>query len=250
LSRTRLDHAWRPSPNIEERKDGKTADILLLHYTGMPDAEGACAWLCNPESKVSCHYLVDEEGRIVQMVEEGMRAWHAGASSWKDEADVNSRSIGIEIHNQGPAFGYPPFPDRQMDAVIELCRDILERHPIAPERVLGHSDVAPARKIDPGEKFDWKRLHEAGIGHWAPPWPTGSGGFLQIGDSGVPVDALKAMLTVYGYGLDDGPVFDRSTQQAVVAFQRHFRQERVDGIADQSTTKTLMRLLRALPAGP
>ena len=118
MSRTALAHEWQPSPNVEERADGKPVDLLLIHYTGMASAAAACAWLCNPGSKVSCHYLVDEAGRITQMADEGLRAWHAGASFWKGETDINSRSIGIEIHHPGHGHGYPPFPAIQMDAVI------------------------------------------------------------------------------------------------------------------------------------
>ena len=155
-----LDH--RPSPNHDERAAGKPVDILLLHYTGMRSAEGALKWLTDPASKVSSHYFVDEDGRAVALVDEDRRAWHAGKSFWAGETDINSRSIGIEIANPGHEFGYRPFPEAQIEAVIALCRDILARHPIPPERVLAHSDVAPARKQDPGEFFPWARLAAAG----------------------------------------------------------------------------------------
>ncbi len=142
-----------PSPNHGPRAPGKPTDILLLHYTGMALPERALEWLCDPASQVSSHYLVFEDGRVVQLVDEARRAWHAGRSSWAGERDINSRSVGIEIVNPGHQFGYRPFPEPQIDALIALCRAILSRHPIPPERVLAHSDVAPDRKEDPGELF-------------------------------------------------------------------------------------------------
>lgn len=244
---TSLRHRIMPSPNVEPRQKGKTARILLFHYTGMENAEQACAWLCNPVSKVSCHYLIDGDGRITQMVDEELRAWHAGQSVWKGERDINSCSIGIEIHNPGHDNGYPDFPPAQMAAVAALGRDIVARHGIEPEHVLAHSDVAPRRKIDPGEKFDWKSLHEQGLGHWVPPHKLGGGQFVQSGDSGDAVEALQAMLALYGYGVEITGSFDTETKSAVSAFQRHFRPVRVDGIADRSTIETLRRLIDALP---
>lgn len=245
-----------PSPNSGERKSGPV-DMLLLHYTGMPDADQALAWLCNPQSGVSCHYFVHEDGRTVRLVDESLRAWHAGKACWAGERDINSRSIGIEIANFGhaslpnPAVNdralLPPFPDVQVDAVIALCRDILSRHAIPPQRVLAHSDVAPARKADPGEAFPWARLAAAGIGHWSDPEPVGGGHFLAMGDNGEPVEALQAMLALYGYDLDPSGRFDEATKQVVAAFQRHFRPERVDGVADTSTVITLHGLIGTLP---
>ena len=234
------------SPNIEPRKAGKTVDALILHYTGMDSAEAACAWLCAPESKVSCHYLIDELGRVTCMVDETMRAWHAGASIWRGESDLNSHSIGIEIHNPGHSGGYPDFPAEQMDAVVRLARAICTRHGIAPARVLAHSDIAPLRKIDPGEKFDWGFLHQHGIGHWVTPEPLTAGPALASGDSGAAVANLQRMLADYGYGLAVTGDFDGLTEAVVRAFQRHFRTARVDGIADVSTIKTLQRLIAAL----
>lgn len=243
---TSLRHRIMPSPNVEPRAEGKTVRILLLHYTDMESADRACAWLCNPLSKVSCHYLVDVDGRITQMVDEDVRAWHAGKSVWKGERDINSASIGIEIQNAGHDHGYPDFPHPQMAAVIALGRDIVARHAIPPEHVLAHSDVAPRRKRDPGEKFDWKDLHAQGLGHWVPPHRLGGGQFLQAGDRGDAVEALQAMLALYGYGIEITGDFNDETKIVVTAFQRHFRPARVDGIADRSTIETLRSLIDAL----
>jgi len=236
-----------PSPNHGERLEVERPDILLLHYTGMPSAEGAQAWLCNPESQVSSHYIVHEDGRVVQMVPESRRAWHAGKSSWAGEVDINSRSIGIEIANAGHPAGLPDYPDRQIESVIELCLECVERHGIAPDRVLAHSDVAPIRKVDPGENFPWEKLHRAGVGHWVAPAPIAGGRFFQRGDRGQPVEALQSMLSLYGYGIEISGEFCVSTEGVVAAFQRHFRQAKVDGVADSSTIETLHRLLAALP---
>ena len=236
-----------PSRNHGPRADGRPVDILLLHYTGMPSAEGALAWLRSPSSGVSSHYFVFEDGRTVQLVAEAARAWHAGVSFWAGETDINSRSIGIEIANPGHAFGYRAFPDRQIEAVIALCRGILGRHRIPPERVLAHSDVAPQRKEDPGELFPWDRLHAAGIGHWTAPEPITGGGGLRSGDSGDAVSALQDRFREYGYRLEEASVFGPETAAVVTAFQRHFRPALVDGVADRSTVATLGRLM-AKPA--
>ncbi len=231
------------SPNVESRRDNRKPDMLILHYTGMADAARAISWLCNPVSKVSCHYLVDENGNVIQMVDEGLRAWHAGVSSWKGDYDINSCSVGIEIQNPGHSMGYPDFPDVQMQSVLALCKDIATRNSILPSRILAHSDIAPLRKIDPGEKFDWPFLHRNGIGHLVEPDPLGGGPFLQQGDTGQAVEALQAMLRLYGYGIDVNGTYDALTQATVRAFQLHFRRQRVDGIADTSTVATLHRLL-------
>jgi len=237
----------RVSPNFGPRRDGLTADCIILHYTGMESGEAAERWLCDPASEVSSHYLVHEDGRVVQMVREADRAWHAGRSSWRGRTDINSCSVGIEIANPGHAFGYPDFSGRQIEMVVELCRGICARHHIAPERVLAHSDVAPGRKIDPGEKFPWRALHAAGVGHMVEPAPIQGGRFLSGGDRGEPVEALQSMLALYGYGVEISGQFDPATKAVVEAFQRHFRQELVDGVADRSTIDTLHRLLAALP---
>lgn len=237
----------RVSPNFGERRGVSRPSIIVLHYTGMQTAASAEAWLCDPVSEVSSHYLVREDGAVVQMVRESDRAWHAGRGSWKANADVNSASIGIEIANPGHAFGYPDFVDAQIESVIALCGDICGRHAIRPECVLAHSDTAPGRKIDPGEKFPWARLASRGIGHYVEATPLGAGRFVAEGERGPQVEALQSMLAVYGYGIDIGGLYDAETKTVVAAFQRHFRPERVDGLADYSTIDTLTRLLAALP---
>ncbi|MEL6966285.1 MAG: N-acetylmuramoyl-L-alanine amidase [Pseudomonadota bacterium] len=241
----------RAAVNIGPRvglPDGQTGpDILLLHYTGMGSAEGALKWLCCEESKVSCHYFIFEDGRIVQSVREADRAQHAGEGAWEGHRDINSRSIGIEIANVGHAGGLPDFPQQQMDAVLALSKDIIARNNILPHRVIGHSDMAPHRKEDPGEKFRWDWLAAHGVGHFVDPFPLESGSFFQLGDQGEPVEALQSMLALYGYDLEITAAFDARTEIVVTAFQRHFRQSKVDGVADLSTIKTLHGLLAALP---
>lgn len=234
------------SPNFGGRRENARADTIILHYTGMASGAAAQAWLCNPESQVSSHYLVHEDGRVVQMVREADRAWHAGKSFWAGVTDINSCSVGIEIVNCGHDLGYDDFPDLQVEAVISLCRDIVTRHNISPQRVLAHSDVAPGRKIDPGEKFPWGRLADAGVGHWVRPEPADDDLGLCEGDSGEEVKSLQSLLFRYGYGVDTDGTFGERTRIVVEAFQRHFRTERVDGVADRSTIDTLSRLLAAL----
>jgi N-acetylmuramoyl-L-alanine amidase len=242
-----------PSPNHEERK-GLAVDTLILHYTGMDSANAALDRLCDPAAKVSSHYFVHEDGRIVQLVSEARRAYHAGVSSWHGDADINSRSIGIEIVNGGHDFGCPDFPAAQIEAVIELCRDVQSRWPIPQQRVLAHSDVAPGRKRDPGEKFPWRRLAERGVGLWVEPepmpdGPLSDGALLKPGDEGDAVLRLQAALADYGYGLDRTGQYDERTRDVVAAFQRHFRPQRVDGVADASMIATLERLCRAREEG-
>lgn len=241
------DAVLSPSPNHGARADRRTPDMILLHYTGMGSGEAALSWLRTPESQVSSHYVVFEDGVVHQLVAETRRAWHAGKSSWQGESDINSCSIGIEIVNPGHDGGYPDFPDRQVAAVIELCRDCAARWAIAAARMLAHSDVAPSRKADPGEKFPWRRLHAAGVGHWVEPAVSASGRYFQRGEQGAPIEALQSMLALYGYQIEITGQFDIETEAVVRAFQRHFRPARVDGIADVSTIETLHRLLAALP---
>jgi N-acetylmuramoyl-L-alanine amidase len=239
-----------PSPNHGERKDGQRPSMLVLHYTGMPDEGEALQWLCNPVSQVSAHYFVFEDGRVLQMVPESRRAWHSGHSIWNGETDINSASIGIEIANAGHPAGLPPFGEEQIESVVALAKDLVQRWRIPADRVLAHSDVAPGRKLDPGEVFPWEQLHRAGIGHWVKPAPVQDGRFFSRGDRGMPVEAIQAMLAMYGYGLKINGVFDDDTEKVVAAFQRHFRPLRVDGVADASTITTLRDLIARRPAPP
>lgn len=245
---TPLVHSIHPSPNFGERKNGLEPTILILHYTGLPTVERAISILSDPRGQVSCHYVIDGDGRITQMVSEAMRAWHAGVSSWEGESDINSASIGIEIHNPGHSGGYPEFGAAQMVSVRDLSLDIIKRNGIAPERVLAHSDIAPSRKMDPGEKFDWPWLARAGVGHWVPPEPVSEDGdALALGDEGESVRAMQERLGDYGYLCPSTAVFDKSTEYVVLAFQRHFRPGLVDGRFDRSCAVTLERLISALP---
>ena len=233
-----------PSPNFDERNGLGRPDMIVLHYTGMQVAHDALHRLCDPKARVSSHYLVLENGSILQLVPEANRAWHAGVSSWGGETDVNSRSIGIEIANPGHEFGYPDFAKRQIAAVITLCRAILTRHIIRPCNIVAHSDVAPSRKQDPGEKFPWRRLAQSGVGLWVEPSKP-SEKTLALGDAGDKVHDLQKGLIAYGYGMEETGRFDSSTKEVVIAFQRHFRPERVDGVVDTSTAETLRKLLVA-----
>jgi len=234
------------SSNFGERRGRGRPNALILHYTGMPTGEYALARLLDPASQVSAHYFVWEDGRIDQLVAERARAWHAGKGHWKGESDLNSASIGIEIVNPGHDGGSPPFPEAQIAATIALARDVCARWSIPPERVLAHSDVAPARKRDPGEVFPWETLWRRGVGHWVAPAPLKGGALFRPGEEGPPVRALQAMLALYGYGLDLTGVYDWKTHAAVTAFQRHFRPDRVDGETDASTVATLKALIEAL----
>lgn len=239
-----LVHTVHASPNVEERRNGWLPSMVILHYTGMTSAEGAIRWLANPESGVSCHYVVDEAGFITQMVAEHARAWHAGSSRWHGECDINSMSIGIEIQNPGHERGYPDFPPLQMQAVAALCRDIAARNDIPPQRFLAHSDIAPGRKIDPGEKFDWAYLAREGVGHWVAPSPDLS--MPCDGDeASLLVEALE-LLHVYGYGIDN-PGRDDWHSVLIRSFQMHFRPARTDGKIDAGTLDTLRRLVAGLP---
>ena len=218
--------------------------MIVLHYTGMRDADAALELLSARGSDVSAHYFVYEDGRITQLVQEARRAWHAGRAYWAGEADINSCSIGIEIANPGHDFGYPDYPKRQVAAVTALCRSIQTRHTVPPVRVLGHSDVAPTRKQDPGEKFPWRTLHESGVGHWVKPAPIKeSAPVIRPGTRGDAVLAMQKLLADYGYGVEINGEYDSLTRDVVAAFQRHFRPERVDGVFDASTRDTLRELL-------
>lgn len=247
----------RPSPNFDTRT--RPVDLVVLHYTGMQDAEIALARLCDPApaagrypgpwqspaapadaplGKVSSHYVVDEAGAIYRLVQEEHRAWHAGASSWEGEADVNARAIGIEIVNGGHDFDLPDFTDAQIESVIALLRDILARHRLTPSRVVGHSDVAPERKLDPGEKFPWKRLADAGVSIW----PSQAGDALQSDNDRV--GRVQGQLSHFGYSLERTGAMDAATRAALRAFQRRFRPANIDGLIDEETQSLLAAVAR------
>jgi N-acetylmuramoyl-L-alanine amidase len=225
-----------PSPNADARPAGCEVDALILHYTGMPSAAAALARLRDPSALVSAHYLIDEDGTVVALVPESERAWHAGVSSWQGQPRLNDHSIGIELVNPGHEWGYRTFSDAQYAACIELCRGIVARWPIPARRVLGHSDVAPERKQDPGELFDWARLAAAGIGLWP---EAGTGRPRSIAK-------LQAELARFGYAVPRHGHFDAATRCVVAALQRHFRPERVDGEPDRATLARLDGLLALL----
>ena len=232
-----------PSPNFDERQS--PPDLLVLHYTGMQTGEAALERLRDPNSpRVSCHYMIEEDGRLFRLVHEERRAWHSGVSFWQGHRNVNGVSIGIEIVNPGHEWGYRPFPEAQIATLITLVGEIRQRWDIPNSRIVGHSDVAPARRSDPGELFPWRRLAEAGHGLWVEP-PPSPGPPLAEGDEGTGVFALQAGLTRLGYDSAPSGRFDADTTTVVTAFQRHWRPERVDGIADGETRARLVALLRA-----
>lgn len=245
----------RPSPNFDART--RPIDLVVLHYTGMQNAEIALTRLIDPAPvagrypgpwhgndapvdaplpRVSAHYVVDEGGQIFSLVPEEHRAWHAGSSSWDGEADVNSRSIGIEIVNGGHDFDLPDFPDAQIDAVIGLLRDIFERWPtLNAKRVVAHSDVAPERKADPGEKFPWAKLAEAGVSIWPKD-------VVEVQPSEEPITEVQQQLARIGYEVKQTGVMDNVTKAALVAFQRRFRPNDLSGAADDETRAILRAL--------
>lgn len=232
----------RPSPNVNDRRTA--VSMLVLHYTGMQDAGMALQRLVDPSSGVSAHWLVDEDGEVTSLVPEARRAWHAGVACWQGIRDVNSASVGIEIVNPGHAGGLSPFPGRQMDAVAELSRGVLARHGIRQRHVLGHSDVAPLRKQDPGELFDWRWLASQGVGLWPLPQPPAATS-LGEGQRGSAVLRLQERLAGFGYAVAPDGVYGAVTAAVVTAFQRHFRPARVDGVADGETAARLSALVDA-----
>ena len=214
-----------PSPNHGPRPDGTSIDVLVVHYTGMRSGEAALQRLCDPKAEVSAHYLIDEDGTIHRLVDESRRAWHAGVAYWRGAEDINSRSIGIELVNPGHEYGYRPFPEAQVSAFQALALDILERHPIPARNIVGHSDVAPERKPDPGELFDWQAMAMAGIGLW-----PDQAEYLEKN-----ADRLHELLSDIGYEVT-------SPTAAIKAFQRHFRPERVNGRSDPETARLILGL--------
>jgi N-acetylmuramoyl-L-alanine amidase len=227
----------RLSPNFDARPPERTVDILVLHYTEMAPVAAALDRLCDPAAKVSAHYLIEADGTVWKLVDEAQRAWHAGVSYWAGARDINARSIGIELDNPGHGLGLAPFPEAQMRALETLTKGILSRHPIPRHRVLGHSDVAPARKRDPGELFDWRRLAASGIGLWpATPEPRA-----------LPASEVQVLLARYGYEVAASGIMDEPTRLALTAFQRHFRPTRVDGAPDPETAGLLVAVAATVP---
>jgi N-acetylmuramoyl-L-alanine amidase len=218
----------RPSPNHNER--GGPVELLILHYTGMQSAETALERLCDPAAKVSAHYLIDEAGQIYALVDEDRRAWHAGQGFWRGITDINGASIGIELANPGHEWGYRPFPPPQMTALIDLAQGIVARHAIRPRDVIGHSDIAPARKEDPGELFDWAGLAAHGLGLYPHAFDGDDAPLLKPGDEGPEVATLQRDLARYGYGLAETGRYDVKSFAAVTAFQRHFHPGKLDGV--------------------
>jgi N-acetylmuramoyl-L-alanine amidase len=236
-----------PSPNHDDRPHGATVDTLVLHYTGMPSAEGAIDRLCDAEARVSAHYVVEEDGTIWRLVEEEARAWHAGVSFWRGHTALNDRSIGIEIVNPGHEWGYRPFPVLQVAAVCDLCLSVLSRHPIPARNVLAHADIAPERKQDPGELFPWADLAENGVGVWPNGMPDlGTGGILRDGAS---LRDVRAALGSIGYRVAPHGPLDPALSTVLRAFQRHWRPEAVNGQADSGTLARLLAVLRMVEAG-
>jgi N-acetylmuramoyl-L-alanine amidase len=228
----------RPSPNHDRRGEPLRIDMLVLHYTGMQSAEAALDRLCDPAARVSAHYVVDEDGAVWRLVPEARRAFHAGLSCWQGERDLNFVSIGVEIVNPGHEWGYRRFAEMQMAAVEWLCAGILSRHPIPPFRVVGHSDIAPDRKTDPGELFDWQRLARAGVGIW--PEPCRRGRHDEADRTRAVADLAAIGYCVAPRG--DGPAIEAL---AVAAFQRRFRPARVDGVIDGETALRLAEVQAA-----
>jgi N-acetylmuramoyl-L-alanine amidase len=237
-----MNYIDAPSENFDQRTG--PPDMIVLHYTGMQTGEMALARLRDPNApRVSAHYMVEEDGRVFRLVPEERRAWHAGRSFWRGQTDINAVSVGVEIVNPGHEFGYRAFPDAQIAAVIELLTDIRSRWTVSDARIIGHSDVAPERKDDPGELFPWRRLAQAGHGRWAEA-EAAPGAPLSPGQEGSGVFALQAGLTRLGYNLPPSGTYDDMTQQVVRAFQRHWVQSRFDGVADGLTRARLIGLLR------
>tara|TARA_Y100001970_G_scaffold294367_1_gene451771 strand:- start:18014 stop:18751 length:738 start_codon:yes stop_codon:yes gene_type:complete len=233
------------SPNNDARPiKKKDIDSIVIHYTGMKNRDAAIKRMLDKRHKVSAHWCIAEDGKIFKLVNEEMRAWHAGISWWRGRGNVNDFSIGIELVNPGHRWGYRPFPSTQMNALIELCIDIQERYPIDPRNVVGHSDIAPNRKKDPGELFNWMLLADEGIGLWTKKFvqpisiPT-----FGPGSQGEDIKDWQVKLALFGYGLYQDGIYGDQTSEVVAAFQRHFRQARIDGFLDSGTGSILNHLL-------
>ena len=232
----------RSSPNQDDRPAGTPVDMIVLHYTGMRTAGAALDRLCDPAARVSAHYVVEEDGAVWRLVAERRRAWHAGVSFWRGHTALNGRSIGIELVNPGHEFGYRDFPVLQLAALCDLCLELLARHPIPARNVVAHSDIAPERKQDPGERFDWAALAQNGVGLWPPGVPDpGTGGAVR--DAAALRDVRRA-LAMIGYRVAAGGALDPALASVLRAFQRHWRGEAVTGQADAGTLARLLAVAR------
>lgn len=229
------------SPSFDNR-NGAPITMLVLHYTDMLSTQAAIDHLCNAESNVSAHYVVGEDGEIYQLVDETKRAWHSGDSFWRGKSGVNANSIGIEIANHGHSNGYRAFPEIQMQSLIPLCQSVLARHSIPARNVVGHSDVAFLRKMDPGELFDWPRLARAAVGLFPFAAKPVMGSQLIRGANGKSVTRLQTALANWGYGLKLDGVFGEKTEKCVIAFQRHYRPQNLDGKWDDECAGLLAAL--------
>lgn len=230
------------SPNFEARRGFTKPELVILHYTGMVDGTAARLRLCDANAKVSAHYLIEEDGHIFQLVDETQRAWHAGQSFWRGMTDINSASLGIEIVNPGHEFGYRPFPETQMYAVLALCSDIKARHQLAAEAFIGHSDIAPLRKEDPGELFNWRFLAQHGIGLW----PEDDGGDVKPRDESMTLAEALECLAHIGYARDAVTGSDDGCVAVIRAFQRHYVQDNLSGKLDAKTQKAIRSISRQL----
>ncbi|MBL0320341.1 MAG: N-acetylmuramoyl-L-alanine amidase [Alphaproteobacteria bacterium] len=241
---SKLDIKYRPSPNFSSRPDGGDIDMVVLHYTGMRTGEDALERLCDKESEVSSHYLIAEDGTIYQLVQDDKRAWHAGQSAWRGKDQCNNRSIGIEIVNPGHEWGYRPFPAAQMQSVLRLCKELIRKYAISARNIVGHSDIAPTRKQDPGELFPWEWLAENGVGLWVAPDYTKDMVLLTRGDEGENVELIQKALAYYGYSIECSGKYDLDTALIVTTFKRHFCPERVNDKWDGTAAKSLLRLIK------
>ncbi|MAI88958.1 N-acetylmuramoyl-L-alanine amidase [Ponticaulis sp.] len=241
-----------PSPNFNDRRF--PVDMLVLHYTGMKTGPSALERMCDPKAEVSSHYMVEENGDVFQLVDESMRAWHAGRSSWFGDTDLNSRSVGIEIVNRGHNIPLPggelqPYFRAQIESVIELSKSILDRHKIPQNRVVGHSDIAPERKDDPGEHFPWEELSERGVGFWpvrpdetAFPSVAPQGEGIKLGETSERVAELQSLLAQIGYAVEADGTYDKFLGIVITAFQRRWNQSSVTGLADPMTVELIRRV--------
>ncbi len=236
------------SPNFDDRPKGTNINMLVMHYTGMQTGEAAQKHMCDPIAKVSAHYMINEDGSIINLVPEAKRAWHAGISCWRGISSLNDTSVGIEIVNPGHEFGYRPFPKAQMEAVLGLSKEIIERHSIEARNVIGHSDIAPNRKQDPGEFFDWKMLASEGVGLWPnvkKMWKS-SDMIIRPGEESVSTASVQKMLSDYGYHIRVDGFYGPKTEDIIRAFKRHFVPEQLNAFWDKLADERIKALLKII----